>query len=78
MNLLNLVIAIPAIGFILALLVPRTQPQMTRMLTLGVSLLTFVLSLGLATGYQLRPDRTAVRDRRGLDPPSRDSLACRH
>ncbi len=52
MNLLNLVIAIPAIGFILALLVPRTQPQMTRMLTLGVSLLTFVLSLGLATGYQ--------------------------
>ncbi len=51
MNLLNLVIAIPAIGFILALLVPRTQPQMTRMLTLGVSLLTFVLSLGLATGY---------------------------
>ncbi len=52
MNLLNLVIAIPAIGFILALLVPRTQPQMTRMLTLGISLLTFVLSLGLATSYQ--------------------------
>src|SRR5580700_8026306 len=52
MNLLDLVIAIPGIGFILALLIPRKQDRATRMFTLGVSLLTFVLSLGLATGYQ--------------------------
>jgi NADH-quinone oxidoreductase subunit M len=52
MNLLELLILIPAIGFILALIVPRSQDQAIRLLTLGVSLLTFVLSLGLATGYQ--------------------------
>jgi NADH-quinone oxidoreductase subunit M len=51
-NLLDLLIAIPAIGFILTLLIPRKQDQTIRMFTLAVSLLTFVLSLGLATGYQ--------------------------
>lgn len=52
MNLLDLCIAIPGIGFILTLLIPRKQEQAIRMFTMGVSLLTFVLSLGLATGYQ--------------------------
>src|ERR1019366_3405153 len=37
---------------ILALLIPRTQENAIRMFSLGVSLVTFVLSLGLATGYQ--------------------------
>jgi NADH-quinone oxidoreductase subunit M len=53
LNLLDLVIAIPGIGFIFALLIPRKQEQAIRMFTLGVSLLTFVLSLGLATGYHM-------------------------
>lgn len=48
----NLLIALPGIGFLLALLIPRAQEQMIRIFTLAVSLLTFVLSLGLATGYQ--------------------------
>jgi NADH-quinone oxidoreductase subunit M len=52
MNLLDLLIAIPMIGFILTLLIPRTQEQAIRLFTLAVSLVTFVLSLGLATGYQ--------------------------
>jgi NADH-quinone oxidoreductase subunit M len=52
MNLLDLVIAVPGIGFLLALLIPRRQDQTIRLFTLGVSLVTFVLSLGLATGYQ--------------------------
>jgi NADH-quinone oxidoreductase subunit M len=51
-NLLDLLIAIPGIGFILTLLIPRRQDQTIRVFTLGISLLTFVLSLGLATGYQ--------------------------
>jgi len=51
-NLLDLVIAIPGVGFILTLLIPRRQEQAIRMFTLAVSLLAFVLSLGLATGYQ--------------------------
>jgi NADH-quinone oxidoreductase subunit M len=52
MNLLDLLIAIPAIGFVAALLIPRAQESMVRMFTLAVSLLIFVLSLGLVTGYQ--------------------------
>jgi NADH-quinone oxidoreductase subunit M len=52
MNLLDLLIAIPGIGFILTLLIPRAQEQLIRMVTLGFSLLAFALSLGLATGYQ--------------------------
>ncbi len=52
MNLLDLVIAIPGIGFLLTLLIPRAQEQMIRMFTLLVSLIAFVVSLGLAIGYQ--------------------------
>jgi NADH-quinone oxidoreductase subunit M len=52
MNLLDLVIAIPAVGFIVALLIPRSQAQLSRVVTLGVSLITFLASLGLAAGYQ--------------------------
>jgi len=51
-NLLELLILIPSLGFILALLIPRSQDQAVRLFTLTVSLITFVLSLGLATGYQ--------------------------
>ena len=49
MNLLELLILIPSLGFILALLIPRSQDQAVRLFTLTVSLITFVLSLGLAT-----------------------------
>ena len=52
MNLLELVLAVPAAGFLVALLIPRSQEAMVRMFTLAVSLLAFVLSLGLVTGYQ--------------------------
>jgi NADH-quinone oxidoreductase subunit M len=52
MNLLDLVIAIPAIGFLVALIIPRAMESVTRMLVLGFSLLTFVVSLGLVAGFQ--------------------------
>lgn len=52
MNLLDLLIAIPGIGFILTLLIPRKRDQAVRLFTLAVSLVTFVLSLGLAIFYQ--------------------------
>jgi NADH-quinone oxidoreductase subunit M len=62
-NLLDIVIAIPGIGFLLALLIPRRQDGAIRMFTLGVSLLTFVLSVGLATGYQYgQPGQQFVTD----------------
>jgi NADH-quinone oxidoreductase subunit M len=52
MNLLDILIAIPGIGFILALLIPRRSEQAIKTFTLGISLLAFVLSIGLATGFQ--------------------------
>jgi NADH-quinone oxidoreductase subunit M len=52
MNLLDLLIAIPAIGFIVALMIPRAMEQAIRTITLVFSLVTFAVSLGLAIGYQ--------------------------
>ena len=52
MNLLDLLIAIPAIGFIVALLIPRVMENAIRMIALVFSLVAFVVSLGLAIGYQ--------------------------
>src|SRR5690242_20015827 len=52
MNLLDILIAIPGIGFILALLIPRRSEQAIKTFTLGISLLAFVLSIGLVTGFQ--------------------------
>ena len=51
-NLLELVLAVPAAGFLVTLLIPRAQEQMTKLFTLAVSVLAFILSLGLITGYQ--------------------------
>ena len=47
MSLLNLVLAIPAVGFNATLLLPRDNHSLIRNFTLAVSLLVFVLSLGL-------------------------------
>lgn len=52
MNLLEILIAVPAAGFLVTLAMPRTQEQLVRLFTLAVSLLAFVLSLGLVSGYQ--------------------------
>ena len=52
MNLLEVLIPLPLIGFLLTLFLPRDKPQIIRMFTLAVSLIVFVLSLGLATGFQ--------------------------
>ena len=52
MNLLEILSPLPLIGFLLTLFIPRDKPQIVRMFTLAVSLIVFVLSLGLATGFQ--------------------------
>src|SRR5207244_886483 len=52
MTLLDLVIAIPAIGFLIALVIPRVMENFIRIFALGFSLLTFVVSLGLVAGFQ--------------------------
>ena len=63
MNLLDLLIAVPGIGFLLTLLIPRKQDQTVRLFTLGVSLLAFVMSIGLVTGFQMgQPGQQFVTD----------------
>jgi NADH-quinone oxidoreductase subunit M len=52
MNLLDLLILIPAIGFVVTLMMPRAQENIIRVISLGFSLLSFLVSLGLAFGYQ--------------------------
>jgi len=52
MTLLNLVLALPLAGFLLVLLMPREKPQAIRSVALAIALLTFVLSIGLATGLR--------------------------
>jgi NADH-quinone oxidoreductase subunit M len=52
MNLLDLLIAIPAIGFLVALTIPRAQEGMIRLITLMFSLVAFLVSLVVAIGYQ--------------------------
>jgi NADH-quinone oxidoreductase subunit M len=52
MNLLDLLLALPLAGFLTAVFVPRSNPQLSRLLTLAVSLFTFVASLGLVGSYE--------------------------
>ena len=63
MNTLNVLIAIPAIGFLLTLLIPRAQAQAIRMFTLLISIGAFLSSLGLAIGFQSgQPGQQFVTD----------------
>ena len=50
MSLLDIVLFLPLIGFLVLLAVPRSNPQASRMGALVLSLLIFVLSLGLLSG----------------------------
>lgn len=52
MNLLDIVLAIPLIGFLALLLVPRSAEKAIRQGALGFSLVAFVASLGLAFRFQ--------------------------
>lgn len=47
MNLLNLVIFLPLIGFLIGIFLPKEKVQFIKVYTLVVSLVIFVLSLGL-------------------------------
>ncbi|MGJ5815131.1 complex I subunit 4 family protein [Paludibaculum fermentans] len=47
MNLLNILLIVPAAGFLLTLLLPKDNPRLIRNFTLFVSLIAFLLSLGL-------------------------------
>lgn len=47
MNLLDILLIVPAVGFLLTLLLPKDNPGLVRNFTLFISLIAFLLSLGL-------------------------------
>lgn len=55
MNLLDLILLIPAVGFFVTLLLPRNNPGMVRNFALAVSVVVFVMSLGLIGPVQSNP-----------------------
>ena len=55
MTLLELVLFIPAAGFLAALFFPKDNPKLVRSFALGVSLIVFLLSLGLIGPVQVDP-----------------------
>jgi len=63
MNLLDIVLAIPLLGFFVLLLVPRAAEDAIRKMALGFSLVAFAASLGLAFQYEtIRPGEQFVTD----------------
>lgn len=51
MNLLNLVLALSLAGFLIILVLPRSNPNLVRLFSLVLSLAIFVLSLGLTAPF---------------------------
>ncbi len=62
MNLLNVILLLPLVGFGLTLLIPKSQIQLIRWFTLAISLLTLVGGLSLATHYHPGPSPMFVTD----------------
>jgi NADH-quinone oxidoreductase subunit M len=65
MNLPTLILALPLAGFLVALLVPRSSPQASRIWAIAISLATFVASLALPVVF----DRGAAAQQFTLDVP---------
>jgi len=63
MNLLLLVLVLPAAGFLIALAAPRSSPASSRYWALGVSLVTFLASLALLGWF----DRSLGGDQFSVD-----------
>jgi len=51
MTLLNVVLSLPLLGFLLVLLLPKSNQELIRKTAIGVAIITFLASIGLATGF---------------------------
>jgi len=65
MNLLLPVLFLPLVAFLLALLIPRSSPQSSRVWALAASLITFATSLGMLVSF----DRNAAGEQLLIDAP---------
>ena len=81
MSLLDLVLFLPLIGFLLMIFTPKGNENLPRMMALAISLLIFVISLGLVgpflgstipEGYQFVTDASWISS-----PPIRDRKSTR-
>jgi NADH-quinone oxidoreductase subunit M len=64
-NLLTVVLFLPLAGFLIALAIPRSSPQGSRIWALALSLVTFIASLGLLFWF----DRNAAGEQFAIDVP---------
>ena len=65
MNLLTLVLLLPLVGFLAALTIPRSSPQVSRNFAMVISLATFVASVGLLIWF----DRGVAGEQFTVDLP---------
>ena len=65
MNLLTVVLLLPLVGFLIALCIPRSSPQASRVWALALSLAAFAASLGLLAWF----DRGVAGEQFTLDIP---------
>ena len=65
MNLLTLLLVLPATGFLIALLIPRSSAHGSRSWALLISLVTFVVSLALPVVF----DRNTAGEQLALNVP---------
>ena len=65
MNLLTVVLALPLLGFLVAILLPRSSPQVSRIWALLSSLVTLAASLGLLAWF----DRGSAAEQLAVDLP---------
>ncbi len=75
MNLLDIVLLLPAAGFVAMLLMPRANAQATRVAALVISLAVFALSLGLIAPVLERGRRHRVPHRHPVDRDRRRSAS---
>ena len=62
MNLLDIILLVPLVGFALTLFIPKSQVQLIRLFALAVSLITFAAGLSLATHFHAGPSPMFVTD----------------
>ena len=65
MNLLTVVLLLPLAGFLIAMFIPRSAPQVSRNFGMALALITFVASLGLLLWF----DRGVAGEQFTIDMP---------
>jgi NADH-quinone oxidoreductase subunit M len=62
MNLLDVILFLPLAGFLIGILLPRSNPQLIRLFALAVSLVSLAGGMVLATHYRAVPGQQFVTD----------------